>query len=103
MIQMNKYSEEFEEIYVKKVFELVDVTFRRKIVQSMKKYFPKDFFTTQDDNALFKKLILSEYKELRKIYIYIRMMTKGKMNKECFYATKKKRNKLYNTLIRETC
>ena len=100
MIQMNKYSEEFEEIYVKKVFELVDVTFRRKIVQSMKKYFPKDFFTTQDDNALFKKLILSEYKELRKIYIYIRMMTKGKMNKECFYATKKKRNKLYNNYYR---
>lgn len=96
MIQMSKYSEEFEKIYEKKVFEYVDKNFRRKIVQSMKKYFPKDFFTTKNNDGLFRKLILSEYRELRKIYIYIQMITKTKMLAECFCPTTGKRNKLYD-------
>ena len=96
MIQMNKYSEEFEEIYKKKVFRIVDKETRSKIVESTKKYFPKCFFSLMDSDGVFEKLILSEYRDLRKIYIYIRMMTRAEMNKECFCETKKKRNKLYD-------
>ena len=95
MIQMNKYSEEFEEIYKEKVFRFVDKETRSKMVQSMKKYFPKYFFSANDSDVLFKKLILSEYKELEKIYDYVQKMTKAEMDKECFCATKKKRKKLY--------
>lgn len=95
MIQMSKYSKEFEKIYVEKVFGFVDKTFRRKIVQSMKKYFPKDFFTETECDLLFKKLILSEYRELRKIYIYIRMISKAEMQAQCFCAKTGKFNKLY--------
>lgn len=96
MIQMHKYSKKFKNYYAKKVFEVVPKDTRVKLVASIKKYFPRDFFISNDVDTIFRKLILSQYRDLRKIYIYIRMISKAEMERECFNPLTRKRTALYD-------
>lgn len=85
MIQMTKYSRNFEQAYMNKVLSLVDQALREQIVRSMREYFPKDFLDTEDNTEkYFRKLILAEYGELKEIHRCIKNLTLHKMHQECF-------------------
>lgn len=106
MIPMKRYNKAFEETYFHVVNKHVDTSFQAQIVNSCKKYFPANFFQSNEVEKNFKQFILSEYSELERVYQYIRNVSKCKMMRECFerketetkekcFYESRKRNELY--------
>lgn len=81
---MKRYNKAFEETYFHVVNKHVDTSFQAQIVNSCKKYFPANFFQSNEVEKNFKQFILSEYSELERVCQYIRNVSKCKMMRECF-------------------
>lgn len=94
MIAMEPYDEDFEEVYYKKVLEVVGETLRNEIVDSCRKYFPDAFFEGTNNCEDFKNLILAKYKDLKNIYLHINDSRSDTMASECF-GTDNKLNSKY--------
>ena len=101
MIQMKKYSSDFENLYVEHIIQNLSQEFREKIVDSCRKFFPSDI-TLVD----IQSLILLSYENQKKVIDNINdtkiAMTGSyhNMKKECFYlepiTSKEIKTEIYN-------
>lgn len=82
MIALKKYNTKFEEDYFEIVDSYINDKLKKQIIESCKRYMPKNYFDTVDDE--FKYLILLPYSELKKLYEYINKYTISNMEEECF-------------------
>ena len=80
MVSIEPYGTEIEEIFYSSVKNQFDETEKTNIVSGCKKFFPPDFFVTEQD---FKQLVLAPYSELKRVYEYIKQ-DENPMLQECF-------------------
>lgn len=92
MIQLDSYTEEFENEYWEAVCKKVDKSIQIKVINSCKEFLPTDFFTGEKDE--FKSLILAPFEKLKAAEAHITNNTILKMKTECFYKATKKRTRI---------
>lgn len=87
MIPIESYSKEFEQEYLKAVKKKIDSNDITKIIDSCKKFFPKEFILTNDEK-FFESIILYSFEKLVSIKEYIdsNKTSKDRMNQEIFYT-----------------
>lgn len=99
MIQLESYSEDFENEYLQVVKKKIDSFTQKEIIKSCKSFLPPDFFKGSKDE--FKSLVLASFEKLKKAESYITKYSAHIMETECFYKSKKKNlsmKKKYNTI-----
>lgn len=96
MIQLESYSEGFENEYWRAVEKRIKISDRKKILDSCKKYMPSNFFIGSKDE--FKCLILAPLEKLKNAEAYIASTTKDRMKQECFCTASKKMRSKYKTI-----
>lgn len=87
MIQLERYTEEFENEYWNAVN--IATSNRIKILKSCKKYLPPNFFDGRDEE--FKTLILAPLEKIKQAVTYITNNTINTMMKESFRTSSKKK------------
>lgn len=100
MIQLESYSENFENEYWKAVKKMIDKSTQDQLVESCRNYLPIDFFIG-NKNEWFKQLILAPFEKLRQAEEHITNHSNKVMKKECFYQPRKDRSpfkKVYKTI-----
>ncbi|TCJ00452.1 hypothetical protein [Cytobacillus praedii] len=93
MIQLESYSDEFEEEYWRAVKKKINISIQKRIVDSCIKFLPTNFFTGNKDE-FFKSLILAPFDKLKKAEELIATQKISIMKKECFHKNDKKRSKI---------
>ncbi|MED1725041.1 hypothetical protein [Brevibacillus parabrevis] len=99
MIQLERYSDEFENEYWGVVSNKIGHSVQKKILGSCKKYLPPDFFIDSEDE--FKSLILAPFEKLKAAETHITNATINRMKQECFCKTNRQKplmRKLYKTI-----
>ncbi|SEJ39644.1 hypothetical protein [Paenibacillus polymyxa] len=100
MIQLEFYSENFENEYWKVVKKIIDKYTQDQLIESCKNYLPTSFFIG-NKNEWFKQLILAPFEKLRQAEEHITNHSNKAMKKECFYQPAKDRSplkKVYKTI-----
>lgn len=99
MIRMEKYTKAFEQEYFDVVKVKVSKDMQEELIKSATDYFPHNFFDSKKTTeSNFRKLICADYKQIRKLYEYIKDKASNKHESECFEkdsSGKRKRKKLY--------
>ena len=90
MIQLERYFEKFENDYWESVSRIINDSMQKEIVESCKKFLPKDFFTCGEDK-LFKSLILAPFEKLKEAHAYINNHSFEIMKRECFQEVEEKK------------
>lgn len=83
MIQLGKYSTEFEKLFLQKVISKVHEVTQKEIIDSCKNFLPEGFFEGEESEH-FSQLILVPYKKLKKAVLYIEENMIEKMKEACF-------------------